>query len=177
MAEASKKPLPIEVVLLGGTWLVAAGVSFLWSTAVLVLFGVLDTLVPGSTEGMPPPPPVAAPLAWAFQHYFVVGFGQGALSLLAGYAGVAFLRLRRWSRGVLEAGGWLAIGLSLAIGFWRSQFWLAPAAGDGSDLARSLPGHLVAGLLLAAFFAVIPAVFLWQIRSRSVRAAFASADR
>lgn len=164
MIGESPKRAPVVVVVLGCLWLASAVGNLAAAVGLVVLFGVIRNFAPGGTDPLPPPPPVAKPLYWAFQHYVLAGSLQGALALLGIYSGSQFLRLKRWARTFLEAGGWAAIALSVVIGIWRSQFWMTP----GPNAAI----RLFAGLLVAAYFSVFPAAFVWLLRSRWVVPAF-----
>lgn len=173
MVEESKQKAPGTVVALGSLWLIATGGSLAWALSMLVVFGVVSNFTPGGLEGMPEPPPIAEPIHWAFQHYALVGSVVGVLSLFGVYSGIKFLRLRPWAHRVLEAGGWVAIGLSLVVGLWRSQFWTAVATGGSTDIHDGYFFRVFYGLFIAAYLAVFPGVFVWFLRSRSVRQSFA----
>lgn len=180
MIGESPRSTPGTVVTLGSLWLVAAGVLLAWSISLIFLMGVIRNFTPGGTDPLPPAPPVAQPLSWAFEHYVLTGSILGALALLGLYSGIQFLRLRQWARTFLEAGGWTAIVLSLILGIWRSQFWVAPGPQDAAGFDNAvLDGtvKLIAGLLVAAYFAVFPVVFVWLLRSSWVRPAFSSDGR
>jgi hypothetical protein len=169
MIEESPQRVPTVVAVLGSLWLVAAAANLAHAGGLVLLFGVIRNFAPGGSDPLPPPPPLARPLYWAFEHYLLTGSIQGALALIGIYSGVQFLRLKRWARAVLEAAGSAGIALSAVLGIWRSQFWLALARSD-TDAAIRLAG----GLLTAPFFAVLPVVFVWLLRSRMVRPAFVS---
>jgi hypothetical protein len=167
MIEESPRRVPTVVAVLGSLWLVVAAGNLAYAGGLVLLFGVIRNFAPGGSEPLPAPPPLARPLYWAFEHYLLTGSIQGALALMGIYSGVQFLRLERWARAVLEGAGWAGIALSAFLGIWRSQFWLALGRSDTDAGIR-----LFAGLLTAAFFAVFPAVFVWLLRSRTVREAF-----
>jgi len=173
---ASAKNPPGTVVAIGTLWLIVAGTMLAWGLALLVLFGVIDNFVPGGLDDFPKPPPEALPLYWTFMHYWIGGLLASSLGLLGVYSGIHFLRLKPWSRAALEAAGWGAIALGLFGGLWLSQFWTsAPLeGGDSYGPSGRFAIRLITGLLTSAYYVVFPVAFVWILRSRTIRQAFAA---
>jgi len=177
MIGESPKRVPGGVIVAGSLWLLTTGGLLAWSVCLLIVFGVISNFTPGGMDDFPQAPPAAQPLYLAFKHYVLTGSILGALGLVGVYGGIQFLRLKPWARTFLEAGGWTAMALSFVLGVWQSQFWVDPGPRDATGFGNGIlhgTAKLFVGLMITAYYAIFPVVFVWLLRSRWVRPAFSS---
>lgn len=117
-----------------------------------------------------------------FVHRDVITAAALAVGAAAVVGAAGFLRLRPWGRWALEALTWLALAGALGMGlFW---LWMmlsirGAALPEAEWMAEEFPftprlfGSLmmVFGAVLTLIHSVIPAVFIWLLRTKSVREA------
>jgi len=110
-----------------------------------------------------------------FQYFDVLALVQIAIAVLVLIAGIRFLKLRAWSRTVLEAFSWLA--LAAIIGF--GTLWVAEWLGSAS---RRVPGSIppmfdVVGVIMGIIFTLVWAVpfvvIIAFLRGKKIRGAVA----
>ena len=169
------KPRPASVaftgwlcVILGGVLVLSSGmlalVDFLWRS---MEAGGLDPLA--TLEG------TLDPLSrLVLRHLALFSVVQGGLGLVTLVIGVAFLRIRPWSRPALEILAWVTLVASVGSGGWGIVAWMGPG---GSPPVRSMQGIFtpVAGMVLTLAQCVACALILRYLRSSEIRSLFRSA--
>lgn len=106
--------------------------------------------------------------------YPVITVSHLALAVLAIVAGVQFLALKAWARGVLEALSWLAIALLVVMGLSMIFGWAFMGAGQMEGWGHMTGGGHMGGffmLLIAAIYAAPFVVMLVYLRSPEVKGA------
>jgi len=101
---------------------------------------------------------------------------QSALSVAAVFAGIYFLRLRAWARGVLELLSWLTLFSVVAMGFIWFPLWMAASDDllprDGSvDLHRVKMIGTAAGGVVMVIAAIPLMAMIRSLRGKAVREA------
>ncbi|HET7025542.1 MAG TPA: hypothetical protein VFI39_10100 [Gemmatimonadales bacterium] len=110
---------------------------------------------------------------WPFEHIRMLATGQIILALCAVWTGIAFLKLRPWSRPVLEIFAWL----TLAAVFIFSAVWvrtaLSMSTAMGSQTQVAFPGGLFVamGMIPMLIFVALNVLVIRTLRGRVVRTA------
>ena len=105
---------------------------------------------------------------------------QFAIAAAAIWAGIEFLRLKRWARAVLEILSWATLMWATGFGIYWVYAWVlisgqsAPTASQGAPDAFQLTGA-VFGMLTTVVFSIALVVMIWSLRSDQVRRAVAGA--
>jgi len=101
---------------------------------------------------------------------------QMAMAVLAVVAGVYYLKLRAWARGMLELLTWVSLGMLIGLGFFWPPLWMMTSEHllpkDGSiDLEKVKYIGAVSGAVVMLVSAVPLAMMIRSLRSRDVREA------
>lgn len=158
-------------------------VSWIWivSGALIIISGVMSTGafsgLPAfmSDEDLPRQVPSVAAVMGGLSHYLVwVTVLQMAMAVPAIVAGVYYLKLRAWARGILELLTWLSLAVLIGFAFFWPPLWVTLSEHllpkDGSiDLERVKVAGAVAGAAVMLVMAVPLAVMIRSLRSKAVR--------
>lgn len=155
----------------------AIGCLYIGCGSFLIL-GVLFLLLAGATMRLPN----AGPDQYGAASNFVNNFALSAClplcpAILLIFAGSAFLRLRPWSRALMETIAWLAIVVVIGYGISSVMSMYSLATIDPDGFSGPLSGYYTATTILtfgAEIALVIPIIIIiFILRSRGVREAIA----
>jgi len=134
------------------------------------MVGILTTIfpIPEQTSANMPAPWVL--MMRAFRYFPWISLVQVTLASIVICSGIAFLRLRKWSRPIMEGVTWLALLYVLAYGaFW---LWLVDSLlYKGTDAIIVARFMQAAGVLMIVVFASAAIVIIRLLRGPTVRAA------
>ncbi|NDY43089.1 hypothetical protein G3N55_09575 [Dissulfurirhabdus thermomarina] len=171
---------PTSVTVIAWFWIANGVLLVLGALMGLAVRSVVPEMPMGAPVGLPPDVAgVMGEMETLFRHVRAISVVQGLLGVLAVVAGAAFLRLRPWSRGVLEGLSWLSLLSTLAFGVFWMRGWsvmtgaAAPGPGMPVDMDTFRWVGLVAGGVITLLFAVPFAVVIRYLRGATIRAAVA----
>lgn len=143
---------------------------------------VMSFAMPTPHTDLSTQPDMPAPfklMSHLFDYFWVAAGVQLLVAVLMIVAGAAFLKLKPWSRPVLEGVAWA--GLLYDIGFGVFWIWGVSSMGARNPPAGQAPetaffaGFLAFGVVLILAFAVPPIVVIRSLRGATVRQALTSA--
>lgn len=157
-----KRPTCITVI--GWVWIVFGGLMVLSAVMAMVMAIIISSTAGNETE--------LSPIFHAAPYLCVVQIIVAVLGLVSG---IHFLKLKVWSRAVLEALTWLV--LVYVIGFMGYAVY--DIAFSGSAESPVIIGNLVGialGVMITAVYAVPLGIMLWYLRGAKVRRAMKTGD-
>lgn len=164
---------PTSVTVIG--WLyVVFGIFMLFGGAFgLAISSVIDTAeIAKASQEMPP---AFRTMTRVFFYFDLLAAVQLVVAIVVIISGAAFLKLRPWSRPVLEIFAWLA--LAYLIGFGAFWIWSVTSVAQAVPADAQAPTGFFAiftavGIVMILAFAVPPAIIIRFLRSTKVRSAF-----
>jgi hypothetical protein len=178
ISEEEEIPRPAAVTVIGWIWLVLAVLSFLRSVVNLVVWNVIEPVVPSPLGAGAGPLPQSGFLRPLFEHFTAVQTILAVASIVVGFSAYALLRLRRWARILIQGVCWLGLGYVTVFACFWLVFWSkvfgrasfgAPSPSAQTHRLLLLFAGLAGSIVIGAGFAAMIAL----LRSRRVRAAFA----
>ncbi|MGH7388907.1 MAG: hypothetical protein ACREM3_05545 [Candidatus Rokuibacteriota bacterium] len=121
---------PTTVTVIGWAFIVSGALALM--AAVMGLAAWRAVPEPRSALFLQPPPDAPLPLVWASTLLDVfegLAIAQGAAAAVAMIAGAQFLRLRRWTRPVLETLAWFALVFIVGFGLVWVSTWISVTTG------------------------------------------------
>ena len=155
-ANMFKEKRPTSVTVISWVW-IALGVMMTLS-ATMALLGFL--LVGNQTSQID-----NLPLLFKYFPYFAAI--QVVLAITGVVAGINFLKLKRWSRDVLEVLTWLLLIFIVGFSFYWSSQWLTMTSGVKEN-GFQLMG-LITGMVVCVVYAIPLFFMLRALRSTRVR--------
>jgi len=169
-----KRPTMVTVI---GWVFVSSGVLAL-TAALMGLAAWWAVPPPRSPRLLQPPPDAPLPILWVSTLLDVfegLAIAQGAAAAVAVVAGVQFLRLRQWTRPVLETLAWFALVFIVGFGLVWVSTWVSVTARmpDTSGVPQRI--FTIMGVMMGLGTAVVwglpLAVIIMLLRSTAVRQA------
>jgi hypothetical protein len=151
---------PTCVTVIGWTWIILGGLMCFSSIMGLFSFVMIDKMSQGHAAVHPDTPA----LLKIFPLLAVVQILLGALGV---YAGISFLKLKRWSRKTLEILSWVM--LAFVVGFmvfWVFN-WLSMAAVHGHQGFQF--GGAIMGVVVTGIYAVPLGTMVKFLRGEKVK--------
>lgn len=160
-------------------------VSWIWivSGIFVVVSGVIGMGALSDLSGPPagkslhgPPTPALAVMAGLSRFLIWTTVVQMLMAVLAIVAGIYYLKLRSWARGVLELLTWVSLAALIGFGFFWPPAWMMTSSrflpNDGSiDLQQVKYIGAIAGVVVMVAAAVPLAMMIRSLRSKAVREA------
>lgn len=173
---------PTAVTIIGWVFIVSGALAL--TAAVMGLAAWWAVPPPRSARLLQPPPDAPLPIVWVSALLDVFGglaTAQGAAGAVAMIAGAQFLRLRRWTRPVLEALAWLALVFVVGFGLVWVSTWISvtarmPDTGGVPQRIFTMMGVMM-GLGTAVVWGLLLAVIIMLLRSAAVRRALDRSER
>ena len=157
---------PTCVTVIGWAWIVVGvlmGLSAMMGLLLTIASGGMPEASQAGARGMPD--------LWRLLPLLVIC--QMGVAVLGVVSGINFLKLRRWSRCVLEVLSWLLLLFIVGFGvFWLSS-WLSASTG-GAPPVFALVGAAM-GVVITGVYAVPLAIMLKYLRGPKVRSAMIGA--
>lgn len=174
-----RRPAGVSVVawiwIVSGLFIIVGGVMGIGALS------DLPELMPDNAHRTRMPAAVAVMLG--LSHYLIwLTLIQLAVAVLAIVAGVYFLRLRAWARGVLELLTWLSLVMVISLGFFWLPMWMMTSEQflprDGSiDVEKVKMIGLVLGGVFMVVSAIPLAMMIKTLRSPAVKHALSARER
>jgi hypothetical protein len=168
---------PPMVAVLGWLSIVSSAATILLTP--VIFYGARIWRVSMANESLDELPPAFRPLmAWLVDSFEPLIIFQLAYAAVALWAGVEFLRLRPWSRTFHEVTGWVGLASGVAAtayGIWLFLYGdVLPPNPGGTGPSEQFFRWFGAGsiFLSSASGLVLPAIYVWLLRSRFVRPYF-----
>ena len=157
-----KRPTCITVI--GWAWIIIGGLMFL--SAIMALFSavMIDRAAGADPEALRDMPTI-------FKFIPLLASIQMAVAVTGLIAGINFLKLKKWSRNILEILTWVLVVFIAGFGIYWEYGWLSMTSGHGPrgfDIMGAVMGLIVLG------FYGIPLVFMLKyLRGDKVKNALA----
>jgi len=169
------RQIPKTIPVIAWTWII--GGALMLVLGIITLAGVPRMSELMSQAGRQHHMTAALGMRMAVSNYILwLTLFQSALSIAAIFAGVYFLKLRAWARGVLELLTWFTLISLIAMGFIWFPLWMAASDDllpkDGTvDIHRvKMIGAAAGGIVM--IIAAIPLVaMIRSLRGKAVRQA------
>ncbi len=119
-------------------------------------------------------------ISYLFQYFGVFILLQGVFALIAIWAGVSLLRLKRWARTTIEVLSWIALLYTVGFGIFWVYMWISmtntmPQHGGPIDSGPFQWLGAAMGTIITAIFAVPLWIMIRYLRGAEVRTAIDNA--
>lgn len=180
MSSLEEPERPKAVTVIGRLWIVLAALSLFRSLVNLILWNVLQPAMPSLFNLAVTQQPQTWFLEPLFRHFAVWETTRALFAVAIGVSAYFFLRLRPWARVAIQVVSWLVLLYAACFAVFWASVWgrtFARAVASGSLSARSHgPMGFLVGIAFSLAVVAGSAVALGLLRSRRVKAAFASAQ-
>ncbi len=150
-----QEPRPTCVTVIGWVWVIIGGLMMLSAA-----MGLLASLAA-------PHPPTSDPRPLMFRIFPVLATVQMCVAALGAISGFHFLKLKAWSRTVLEILTWLLLAFSIGFAVFWVREWL-DVTSQHSNTNFGLMGALM-GVVVTGIYAVPLGVMLKYLRGTKVK--------
>jgi hypothetical protein len=173
---------PTTVTVIGWVFIVSGTLAL--TSAVMGLAAWRAVSPPRSAILFQPPPDAPLPILWVstlLDAFEGLAIAQGVASAVAIFAGAQFLRLRHWTRPVLEALAWFALVFIVGFGLVWVSTWVSVTArmADTGGVPQRL--FTIMGVMMGIGTAVVwglpLAILIMLLRGPAVRQALARTGR
>ncbi len=153
---------PTCVTVIGWAWIVIGGLTSL--SAIMALFAslVIGQMSQAHLEAQESIPGI-------FRFFPLLAIVQIGVAVLWLVAGINFLKLKPWSRSILEASSWLLLLFVIGFGIFWLFGWVSMASGHGPrgfDVMGAVMGVVITGI-----YAVPLGIMVKYLRGHKVRTA------
>jgi hypothetical protein len=133
---------PTCVTVIGWAWIVLGGLMFF--SAVMALFAsvMMHQMAPFSPEAQQSIPAI-------FRFFPLLAIIQMVVAVVGLISGIHFLKLKSWSRRVLEILTWLLVLFCVGFGVFWEYNWIAMTSGQGPrgfDIMGAVMGLVIIGI-------------------------------
>jgi len=151
---------PTCVTVIGWVWIIIGGLMCL--SAIMVLF--MSVVVGQMLRTDPEPDQNVQAIFRFFPLLAVSQIGVGVLGLVSG---INFLKLKSWSRKVLEVISWLLLMYVVGFGIFWVFSWVSMTSGDGPT-GFDMMGTVI-GVVITAIYIVPLGIMLKYLRGDKVK--------
>ena len=158
-----EEPRPTSVTVIGWAWIIIGGLMCLSAAGALAMSPFAASSATGARPNVP---------AFFFWLFPLTAMVQLCIGLTGAVSGVYFLKLRRWSRRVLESLTWLLLVLIVGFAIFWIGTWISMSSSSATGGLGG--GALVFACAIFAFYCVPLGIMLKTLRGPRVANAFAA---